>query len=771
MAPSKIKQEEAALPPQEVYYLKETPTPLTPEPFYTNYHQGVPIALDIGASSFKVGLTNANEPNNVFPSVLARYRYRKKPVTVTIVGNDVYRDPLLKTSIKSPFDGPLLTNWDYVESMLDYTFEHLGVTSNNGKLNNPIIMTEPVGCPLSQRTNMYELLFEAYQAPKVTFGIDSLFAFHANSKPNSDGLVIGTGHELTHVIPVVGGKGILLQTKRIDWGGNLSQQFLARLLGMKYPYFPSKITSDHTTNMFKDFCYILENYSDQLKGFLDMPNLEQNDVVIQAPVDLSLHTVKKKSEEELAKQLQRKKEQGRRLQEQQQQKRLEKKIQKQEELDYYSKLRDEIATISKQEQLDRVVDEGFEDLGEFNKYVKNLEKTLKSKDDDEDEGPVDPATAWPLVDIPDDQLNDEQIKEKRKQKLLKGNYDARERNKEIQRQEEEAKLQREKEEIEWRERDLEDWSNSKRLKVAELIGKHTEKVKLLESFKDRKSMAAQQRMKNITDLANDQSVGASGNASNRKRRRAAASIDNDPTDTFGANDDDWGVYREITNSSLEEDLDQISKQIVAIEEDLLNYDPSFHHEDTFSASQTFDWQNLVLHKFVHGPRPNLNLALQTEGIPAEEIANHPEIILKNHQMHLNIERIRVPEVLFQPHTAGLDQAGIIELLSDLLWKRLDGNFNPGGQAYNLIQNILITGGLANLKNFDKRVQTELTGVLPVGAPLKVRTAKNPITDAWKGMQKWSQDEESKHSYVSKAEYEEYGPEYIKEHGLGNVCLR
>ena len=75
----------------------------------------------------------------------------------------------------------------------------------------------------------------------------------------------------------------------------------------------------------------------------------------------------------------------------------------------------------------------------------SLERSLKRAnqggEDDHEEEEIDPSSAWPLVDIPDDQLTAEQIKEKRKQKLHKANFEARERNKEIKRQEEEARLQ------------------------------------------------------------------------------------------------------------------------------------------------------------------------------------------------------------------------------------------------------------------------------------------------------------------------------------------
>jgi actin-related protein 5 len=37
-----------------------------------------------------------------------------------------------------------------------------------------------------------------------------------------------------------------------------------------------------------------------------------------------------------------------------------------------------------------------------------------------------------------------------------------------------------------------------------------------------------------------------------------------------------------------------------------------------------------------------------------------------HIMQLNVERIRVPEVLFQPSIMGIDQAGLIEILEGLL---------------------------------------------------------------------------------------------------------
>lgn len=763
------------LPPQKLYPLREPVPPNEPEPFYQHYQPDVPIAIDFGSANVRVGLTNSQNPLNVFPTLVAKHRDRKSNQTLTLIGNDIYREGIslntLKAGAKSPFDGALIANWDYAESILDYSLEHLSVVSNNGCLNNPVIMTEPVGCPLSQRKGMYEILFEAYRAPKVALGIDSLFSFYGRSTKR-DGLIVSVGNELTHVIPVLQGKGILLNCKRIDWGGNPALQFLQKTLALKYPYFPSRLSTFHTSNIIQDHAYVLKDYTAELATYLNMENLEKNDVVIQVPVDIVPEKAKK-SEEELARQAEKRKEQGRRLQEQAQKKRLEKLIQKEQEFEYYTNLRETLSRLSKSEAERRVQAEEFESMADLSKYIDGLEKSLKkarTQDLDEPEEDINPETAWPLAEIPDSELSEEQIKEKRRQKLLKSNYEARLRAKEEKQKEEEARLQYQKEQEEWRKRDLEDWCLTKRLQLAQLISEYKQRSKLMEAMKDRKSMAAQQRMKTIANLAND--LTSSTTAASRKRRRNVnVTIDNDPNDTFGANDDDWNAYRDTSNAALEEEQTETNNEILKLELELLEHDPNFHHEDTFAVSESFDWENLVLHKFIHGPRQNLTLAMQAEGHDPDELLNHPEIIRRNHQLHVNVERIRVPEIYFEPYIAGLDQAGIPEVIQNILLRSFDGNFNIGGQLRAMIENVYITGGVSLLPNFVDRVQSEVMGFLPSGTPFNVTRSPDPIVDPWRGMQKWAQSEDAFHSYVTKEEYEEMGPEYIKEHNLGNVCLR
>lgn len=63
---------------------------------------------------------------------------------------------------------------------------------------------------------MTELLFESYSAPAVSYGVDSLLSLYANSPnpPIADALVISSSTASTHVIPVLGGRGILTSAKK-----------------------------------------------------------------------------------------------------------------------------------------------------------------------------------------------------------------------------------------------------------------------------------------------------------------------------------------------------------------------------------------------------------------------------------------------------------------------------------------------------------------------------------------------------------------------------
>ena len=77
--------------------------------------------------------------------------------------------------------------------------------------SNPLLLLfSPPPTPFPLRGYMSELLFENYSIPAVAYGIDALFsAYHSYAKrgvPLQDALVVSSGHQATHIMPVLDGK-------------------------------------------------------------------------------------------------------------------------------------------------------------------------------------------------------------------------------------------------------------------------------------------------------------------------------------------------------------------------------------------------------------------------------------------------------------------------------------------------------------------------------------------------------------------------------------
>ncbi|OTB15482.1 hypothetical protein K445DRAFT_375937 [Daldinia sp. EC12] len=734
-------RQEKTYPPPRIYNVKETkfekPTPPQPdgrEEALARPAGSVAIVIDNGSSAVRAGWSFESKPRFSIPPIMAKYRDRKLGKTYSFAGYDCYSDTTARGHIRNAFEAGtgIVSNWDVEEHVLDWTFLKLGMNNADGAIDLPIVMTEAVANLPYSRKSMNEIIFECYQAPSLALGIDSLFSYRYNK--GQTGLVVSSSYSSTHVIPVFDSKAMLPQAIRLNWGGWHAAEYLLKLIRLKYPSFPGKLNASQAEHMIRDHCYISKSYDDELRSYLDWSGLEDRDIVIQYPY--TEEVVVQKSEEELARIAERKKESGRRLQEQAAKMRLEKLMRKEQELEYYKKLQEKINDANKKDTKRLLDAEDMKDEQHLERTIKELDKSIKrarTKDVGGDPEEEQETPDFSLLEVPDDQLDEAGLKAKRHQRLLKSNHEARARAK-AEKEAEKARIaEEERLDRERRENDLEGWLEEKRVARNLTLQKMKERDRLKADLGNRKSLASQIRMKSIANLASDNPRG--------KRRRG-----NDD-DNFGANDDDWGVYRQIQvgegGSDDEEGEEDLEGTLKALEEDLLRYDEGFTHEHTWEAQN--DWNKSLLHAFLRGPRP-FNPSSQAE----------------IHQIHLNVERIRVPEVVFQPSIAGVDQAGLVEIAGDILTQRLVGI--PGLNRDDFLKDIFLTGGNTLFEGFDERLRQGLTPLLPVDSPLNIRRAGDAVLDAWKGAAQWVGTPSWKSALVTKAEYQEKGHDYIKQSG-------
>jgi actin-related protein 5 len=148
------------------------------------------------------------------------------------------------------------------------------------------------------------------------------------------------------------------------------------------------------------------------------------------------------------------------------------------------------------------------------------------------------------------------LKEKKKQKLLKSGFEARTRARREKEKALEERAAEERKEDKERAVDPSAWVTRVRAEHASVMERIKERNRRKAALGDRKSAASQARMKSIASLAADERVGkkrrkgGGGACLSQHASSSARSLSYGLEDTFGADDEDWAIYRKIVPTTL-----------------------------------------------------------------------------------------------------------------------------------------------------------------------------------------------------------------------------
>jgi actin-related protein 6 len=120
------------------------------------------------------------------------------------------------------------------------------------------------------------------------------------------------------------------------------------------------------------------------------------------------------------------------------------------------------------------------------------------------------------------------------------------------------------------------------------------------------------------------------------------------------------------------------------------------------------------------------------------------------------ERFSVPETIFHPEIVEvMNKPGIVETIVDSIYSV------PEIIRPLLVSNIAVIGGNFNLENFERRLLAELKIVLPVEWEVRIAKPQNPSTYGWECAQLFSQNDRYRDVKVTRAEYDEHGPQWVQ----------
>jgi len=122
---------------------------------------------------------------------------------------------------------------------------------------------------------------------------------------------------------------------------------------------------------------------------------------------------------------------------------------------------------------------------------------------------------------------------------------------------------------------------------------------------------------------------------------------------------------------------------------------------------------------------------------------------KRQKVKLGLERIIVPEVLFDPGRIHLHQAGLPEAVAQSIATL------PDELQASAFQNILVVGGSSRFPGLVNRLRKSLQTWAPQDCEIHVIDGSSDLNSAWRGACIFADNQFAQHA-VSKHEYEEFG---------------
>ncbi|XP_038046523.1 actin-related protein 5-like [Patiria miniata] len=262
-------------------YLKVTPDIVHDYPASLR-DSGTPIIIDNGSCFSRVGWASDPTPRLVFRNIIARQRGKKDYESQ--IGNDIPNIEAVRWLLKTQFDRNVLTHYDAQELVFDHIFSRLGLDTE-GAVQHPLVLTETLCNPNYCRQLMSELLFECYHVPKVAFGVDGLFSFYNNfpDAGTSDGLVLASGYQTTHILPILQGKLDSTHCKRINIGGAHAVALMHKLLQLKYPAHFAAVNLSRAEELVNEHTNVSLDFNEELADWRSTAYCEQHMHRIQLP--------------------------------------------------------------------------------------------------------------------------------------------------------------------------------------------------------------------------------------------------------------------------------------------------------------------------------------------------------------------------------------------------------------------------------------------------------------------------------------------------------
>uniref|UniRef100_A0A8C0QJ76 Actin like 7B n=1 Tax=Canis lupus familiaris TaxID=9615 RepID=A0A8C0QJ76_CANLF len=197
------------------------------------------LVIDLGSQYCKCGYAGEPRPTYFVSSTVGR------PCAAAAQAGDTRKETyvgheLLRTGaplkLTNPLQHGVVVDWDCVQSIWEYVFR---TAMKIRPEEHAVLLSDPPLGPAGQREKYAELLFEALGVPALHVAPQPLLSIYSYGR--TSGLVLESGHGVSHAVPISEGNVLPGLPGRADYAGGDLTRYLLRLLNESGHAF----TDDH----------------------------------------------------------------------------------------------------------------------------------------------------------------------------------------------------------------------------------------------------------------------------------------------------------------------------------------------------------------------------------------------------------------------------------------------------------------------------------------------------------------------------------------------
>ena len=230
-----------------------------------------PVIIDNGSKFCKVGFAGEENPKTAFPSVTGRPKPTGiicgYPIKEYYVGNEVLKiENRSNITLRYPIENGMITDWDEMERIwFNCYYNELRIPPEE----QPCLLTEAPLTPKFSREKMIQIMFETFTVPNVYVGNQAVLSLYASGR--TTGLVIESGHDISHAVPVYEGYALYNAIEKIYFAGRDITEYFVKLLGEAGIDLRSDSHKELSRDMKEKTCFVALDFEQAQKEAEQIP--------------------------------------------------------------------------------------------------------------------------------------------------------------------------------------------------------------------------------------------------------------------------------------------------------------------------------------------------------------------------------------------------------------------------------------------------------------------------------------------------------------------